>query len=58
MNSEIPAGQYFRELGNERNETLHRVAVRTDIDSPLPGKIERGERLPTTEQLKKTFRLL
>jgi len=27
--------------------------VGTDIDSPLLSKIERGERLPTTEQLKK-----
>jgi len=53
MNPEIPIGQYFRELRNERKETLHQVAVGTDIDSPLLSKIERGERLPTTEQLKK-----
>lgn len=53
MNIDIPIGQFFRELRNEREETLHQVAVGTDIDSPLLSKIERGERLPTTEQLKK-----
>ena len=53
MNSEISIGKFFRELRNERKETLHQVAVGTDIDSPLLSKIERGERLPTSEQLKK-----
>ena len=48
MNIDIPIGQFFRELRNEREETLHQVAVGTDIDSPLLSKIERGERLPTT----------
>lgn len=53
MNSEITIGKFFRELRNERKETLHQVAVGTDIDSPLLSKIERSERLPTSEQLKK-----
>ena len=53
MNLEISIGQYFRELRNAKKETLHQVAVGTDIDSPLLSKIERGERLPTSEQLKK-----
>lgn len=53
MSLEILIGQFFRDLRNEREETLHQVAVGTDIDSPLLSKIERGERLPTTEQLKK-----
>lgn len=53
MDSEISIGKFFRELRNGRKETLHQVAVGTDIDSPLLSKIERGERLPTSEQLKK-----
>jgi transcriptional regulator with XRE-family HTH domain len=53
VNSEVSIGQHFRELRNERKETLHQVAVGTNIDSPLLSKIERGERLPTTDQLKK-----
>ena len=53
MDSEISIGKFFRELRNEREETLHQVAVGTDIDSPLLSKIERGERLPTSKQLKK-----
>jgi transcriptional regulator with XRE-family HTH domain len=53
MSSEISIGKFFRELRNERKETLHQVAVGTYIDSPLLSKIERGERLPTSEQLKK-----
>ena len=53
MDSEMSIGQYFRKLRNERKETLHQVAIGTDIDSPLISKIERGERLPTTEQLKR-----
>lgn len=44
-------GHYLRELRKERNETLHQVSMGTDIDSPMISKIERGERLPTLEQL-------
>ena len=46
-------GQFLRELRKERNETLHQVSKGTDIDSPLLSKIERGERLPTLDQLKR-----
>jgi transcriptional regulator with XRE-family HTH domain len=46
-------GQYLRGLRKEKNETLHEVAKGTDIDSPMLSKIERGERLPTAEQLKR-----
>lgn len=46
-------GQFIRELRKERNLTLHQVAVGVDIDSPMLSKIERGERLATTEQIKR-----
>ena len=46
-------GQYLRELRKEREETLHQVSKVVDIDSPMLSKIERGERLPTNEQLKR-----
>ncbi|MEI7585979.1 helix-turn-helix transcriptional regulator [Runella sp.] len=46
-------GQYLRELRKDRKETLHQVSKGTDIDSPMLSKIERGERLPTSEQLKR-----
>ena len=46
-------GKYFRELRNNKGETLHQMSRGTDIDSPMLSKIERGERIPTLEQLKK-----
>jgi transcriptional regulator with XRE-family HTH domain len=46
-------GQYLRELRKGKGQTLHQVSVGTDIDSPLLSKLERGERLPTDEQIKK-----
>ena len=46
-------GQYLRELRKEKGLTLHQVSKGSDIDSPLLSKIERGERLPTTEQIRK-----
>lgn len=46
-------GEYLRGVRKERNETLHQVSQGTDIDSPMLSKIERGERLPTSEQIKK-----
>lgn|SRR5690554_1933602 len=46
-------GQYLRELRKEKGQTLHQVSKGTDIDSPLLSKLERGERLPTAEQIKK-----
>lgn len=51
LNSKL--GQYLRELRKENGQTLHQVSVGTDIDSPLLSKLERGERLPTDEQIKK-----
>jgi transcriptional regulator with XRE-family HTH domain len=51
INSEL--GQYLRELRKDKEQTLHQVSVGTDIDSPLLSKLERGERLPTDEQIKK-----
>jgi transcriptional regulator with XRE-family HTH domain len=51
LNSEL--GQYLRGLRTEKGQTLHQVSVGTDIDSPLLSKLERGERLPTDEQIKK-----
>jgi HTH-type transcriptional regulator, competence development regulator len=52
-NSKSELGQYLRELRKQREETLHQVSKGTDIDSPMLSKIERGERLPTCEQLKR-----
>lgn len=49
-------GQYLRELRKEREETLHQVSKVADIDSPMLSKIERGDRLPTSEQLKRLAR--
>jgi HTH-type transcriptional regulator, competence development regulator len=46
-------GQYIRVLRKELEETLHQVSRGTDIDSPMLSKIERGERLPTTDQIKR-----
>ena len=51
LNPEL--GQYLRELREDKGQTLHQVSVGTDIDSPLLSKLERGERLPTDEQIKK-----
>ncbi|BDD02434.1 helix-turn-helix transcriptional regulator [Persicobacter psychrovividus] len=46
-------GKYIRALRQENEKTLHQVSIKTDIDSPLLSKIERGERLPTSEQISK-----
>lgn len=46
-------GQYFRELRKKKEQTLHQVSRETDIDSPMISKIERGERMPTVQQLEK-----
>ncbi|HLG35434.1 MAG TPA: helix-turn-helix transcriptional regulator [Bacteroidia bacterium] len=46
-------GQHLRELRKAKEQTLHQVSKGTDIDSPLLSKLERGERLPTQEQIKK-----
>lgn len=49
----LELGKYLRGLRNSREETLHQVSKGTDIDSPLLSKIERSERLPTSEQIKR-----
>jgi len=46
-------GLYLRGLRKEIGQTLHQVSKKTDIDSPLLSKLERGERLPTAMQLKR-----
>lgn len=46
-------GQHIRNLRMGKEETLHQVSQGTDIDSPMLSKIERGERMPTLEQLKR-----
>jgi transcriptional regulator with XRE-family HTH domain len=46
-------GQYLRKLRKNNGQTLHQVSKVADIDSPLICKIERGERFPTAEQIKK-----
>jgi transcriptional regulator with XRE-family HTH domain len=46
-------GAKLKKLRNERNETLHAVAVGTNIDMTLLSKFERKERIPTDEQAKK-----
>ena len=46
-------GNHLRNLRKGKGETLHKVSMGTDIDSPMLSKIERGERLPTLDQLKK-----
>lgn len=49
----LELGKYLRELRYLKGETLHKVSKGTDIDSPLLSKIERSERLPTAEQIKR-----
>ena len=46
-------GQYLRELRKVKGETLHQVSKGADIDSPMLSKIERGDRMPTLDQLKR-----
>lgn len=53
MSNQIELGQYIKSLRNEQNLTLHQVAKDTDIDMTMLSKIERGERLPTIEQIKR-----
>lgn len=54
QNSDL--GQHLRGLRKEKEETLHQVSKGTDIDSPMLSKIERGDRMPTLEQLKRLCR--
>lgn len=50
-NSNSELGQRFRNVRINMKLTLHQVSKEVDIDSPMLSKIERGERLPTTDQL-------
>ena len=49
IKSEI--GEKLRELRKQKGETLNSVSESASIDLTLLSKIERGERLPTQEQL-------
>lgn len=53
MNDKTELGQHIKFSRNEQNLTLHQVAKDTDIDMTMLSKIERGERLPTIEQIKR-----
>ena len=46
-------GEKLRELRKINDETLNCVSEKASIDLTLLSKIERGERLPTIDQLKK-----
>ena len=46
-------GTKLKNLRQNRNETLHKVAIGTDIDMTLLSKFERKERIPTNEQAKR-----
>ena len=46
-------GTKLKNLRHERKETLHAVAMGTNIDMTLLSKFERKERIPTKEQAKK-----
>lgn len=57
-NSNSELGQRLRNLRIQKNLTLHQVYKEVDIDSPMLSKIERGERLPTIEQLQRLCNFL
>lgn len=46
-------GEYMRELREDAGLPLRKVAAQLDIDPSLLGKIERNERQPTKDQIKK-----
>jgi transcriptional regulator with XRE-family HTH domain len=52
-NSNSELGRRIRCTRTEMKLTLHQVSKEVDIDSPMLSKIERGERLPTIEQLQR-----
>ena len=51
VNLNMGFGEKIKTVRKGRGETLHKVAMGTDIDSTLLSKIERGIRLPTNEQI-------
>ena len=46
-------GIKLRRIRIDRKETLHTVSMGTNIDMTLLSKFERGERLPTNEQIQR-----
>jgi transcriptional regulator with XRE-family HTH domain len=46
-------GEKLKSLRLDRKETLHIVAMGTNVDMTLLSKFERGERLPTGEQIER-----
>ena len=46
-------GTKLKSLRKDRNETLHMVAIGTNIDMTLLSKFERKERIPTNEQARR-----
>lgn len=52
-NSNSELGQRLRNMRTKMKLTLHQVSKEVDVDSPMLSKIERGERLPTIDQLER-----
>ena len=46
-------GEIFRDLREERELLLRQVAAEIEIDQALLSKIERNERMPTKDQVKR-----
>jgi len=46
-------GEYIRGLRENSGQPIRKIAAQLDIDPSLLGKIERNEREPTKEQIKK-----
>ena len=46
-------GEFIRELRENAGLPIRKIAAQLDIDPSLLGKIERNERQPTKEQIKK-----
>jgi transcriptional regulator with XRE-family HTH domain len=46
-------GEKLKSIRSDRGETLHMVAMGTNIDMTLLSKFERGERLPTNNQVQR-----
>lgn len=44
--------EQIKQLRINKNETLHKVSMGTNIDMTVLSKIERGKRYPTVKQLK------
>jgi transcriptional regulator with XRE-family HTH domain len=49
-------GEKLKGIRADRKETLHMVAMGTNIDMTLLSKFERGERLPTNDQIQRLAR--